>query len=781
MNKQGGFTLIEALIAMVAFGVFMWGLIGAFHLVVEITRDNQRESEAMAIALRRVEAVRNMAYDDIGVTGGIPPGVLPNIETVPYDNINYTVLYDVRYIDDPFDGELGAGDDMPTDYKQVRVEVGVQQAEEIEYSVVLVTNVAPPGLETDVGGGSLLVEVFNSVNDPVQGARVHIVNNDLAEPIDVIGLSNDNGRYFVLGAPTSTEHYEIIVSKEGHSSARTYGVSLENPTPDPPHMSVFEGLLSSKSFFIDSLSTMRLRTFDDAGLSQNWWNSAYAKQVPLTISNTGTVDLPAGMVLSVSVDHAALVAGGGSLASGDDVRVLRKSGSTWNEVDRVASWDTWNTASTTLWFRLADTIPVSGSTDEYYLYSDNALAIDPASVIANIFAPDVSTANAVWYAEDGTGTELSESSAGLHHGAMQGTDETAWVAGRHGGGIAFDGLDDCVVVTHHEDLSPATPFTVETWVKPFVDTPPSTLIEKSSGALHHYALSVQDVLGEKFLEFTYEDNGLDVTLTHPNVLTQDAWTHVAAVVSASDVTLYVDGAASVPTPFTAAPQVNTNDVTIGCDDQSRFFKGELDAIAISASAKTEFPSSAQGFDAVQSGPNTFTQGSFIGSVNLTMTGSKTIGTDGLGEPIPKTVLELTTDATGLYEDNVIEYDTYGIVSDGVATGYDIAGSLPHLPFVMSAGVTQDVALYLAPHEDHTLLLFVQDSQGDPITGATVRLEHALTSYDEQINTSFTGQSFFSPLSVLTYDATVSADGYQEQSFPLEITGQTAHIIQLADL
>lgn len=771
--------MIEVLIAMVAFGVFMFGLISAFHLIVEITRSQQRQTQAMAIASERMEVVRNMPYDEIGVEGGIPQGTLPNVETIVGGRIDYIVLYDVRYVDDPFDGTMGDGDDLPTDYKKVRVEVGVGTPDNIEYSVVLVSNVVPPGLETNAGGGSLLIEVFNSVNDPVQGAEVHLENTNLPEPIDVIGLSNNDGEYAVLGAPASTESYRVTVSKTSYSSSQTYDASAENPNPNPAHMSVFDGLLTTKSFFIDRLSTLNLRTFDDQGLSVAWWDHRYTRRVGLTIQNNGSVDLPAGAVLSVPIDHAAMVTAAQSLASGDDVRVVRNAGNGWDELDRIAAYPGWNQSSTTLWFRLTEMIPAGGTSMDYSIYYNRADAGSPPVALAEIFAPDANDVTAVWYAEDGTGATLSDSSSGLHHAALQNMDALAWGAGKHAGGIQWDGVDDCAVVPDHPDLSPSGPFTIETWVYLVASTATSPIIEKGNGLLHPYSFGVQTVGAAKALRFTYEDSGIDVTVFHPNPIPIDTWAHVAAVVSETDVTLYVDGVGSTPVPILAMPEASTQDVTIGCDDQNRHYKGGLDSLALIPEARTAFPSSQQTFESQRDEPESFSTGVSLPAIALTLTGDKPIGTDALGAPIPKTVISATTDATGLYKKTDTEYDTYDVAIDGGATGYDIAGSLPHLPVVVDAGTTSDVSLFLSPHVDHTLLVSVEDSQGAMVVGATVRLQHAPSGYDQTVSTSFTGQSFFSPLSAFQYSVTISAQGYETQTFPLDVVGQTEHTIQLA--
>ncbi len=105
----------------------------------------------------------------------------------------------------------------------------------------------------------------------------------------------------------------------------------------------------------------------------------YAYRRRITVS--APVGVPTGYSVSVVFNHAAAVAAGRSLASGDDVRILYWSGTAWVELDRFKDIPTaWNTATTRLWFRLQAPIPLLGSDSNYYLhYGDLASAPPPAN------------------------------------------------------------------------------------------------------------------------------------------------------------------------------------------------------------------------------------------------------------------------------------------------------------------------------------------------------------------------------------------------------------------
>ena len=109
----------------------------------------------------------------------------------------------------------------------------------------------------------------------------------------------------------------------------------------------------------------------------------YRRSVPVT---AGTAAVPSGYSVPVTFDHASLVAGGKSLASGDDVRVYYLSGSTWTQLDRVLDeGSSWNSATTTIWFKTQATIGASASDAGYYLFYGYPGAGAPPASPANVY------------------------------------------------------------------------------------------------------------------------------------------------------------------------------------------------------------------------------------------------------------------------------------------------------------------------------------------------------------------------------------------------------------
>jgi hypothetical protein len=115
------------------------------------------------------------------------------------------------------------------------------------------------------------------------------------------------------------------------------------------------------------------------------WNANYAYRKKMTIT-AGSDDIPADYSVSVTLDHAALVSAGKSLASGDDLRVAHWDGSSWTELDRALDpLSAWNDASTQIWFALVDPITASSSDGTYYLHYGYPSATNPPDDWANVF------------------------------------------------------------------------------------------------------------------------------------------------------------------------------------------------------------------------------------------------------------------------------------------------------------------------------------------------------------------------------------------------------------
>jgi type II secretory pathway pseudopilin PulG len=254
---KSGFTLIEAMVAMSVLMIFFGAVAGILHTVLTMVGESKVRLVAASLAQERIEQVRNLSYEDVGVIGGIPAGTLPQEEIVNVNGQEFTINISVVYIDDPFD-DLAPTDPISTDYKRARVAVSWGGAFPSKAPLVMVTDSAPRGQEME-DGGVLWVNVIDARGEAVQGATVTIQNSDVVPAVDLEIESDAKGWVVLPGADECTECYEISVSKNGYSSDRTYGTD-EVTNPSKPHATVILGEVTELTFSIDEVSHLNVTT-----------------------------------------------------------------------------------------------------------------------------------------------------------------------------------------------------------------------------------------------------------------------------------------------------------------------------------------------------------------------------------------------------------------------------------------------------------------------------------------------------------------------------------------
>jgi hypothetical protein len=167
----------------------------------------------------------------------------------------------------------------------------------------------------------------------------------------------------------------------------------------------------------------------------------------------------------------------------------------------------------------------------------------------------------------------------------------------------------------------------------------------------------------------------------------------------------------------------------------------------------------------------------IPNIPFSLHGEKVIGTDAAAQPLYKYDAALTTDGTGEKTISALEWDTYLLSVDGVATGRDIAESCPAQPFVLNPGVSTVTDITLVPHTTHSLRVVVTDSANTPLTSASVRLSR--TGYDTTETSSSCGQVFFPGLvSAEDYVIDTTHPGYVDDSQTISVDGTGAMTIML---
>ena len=267
LKKLRGQTLLEVLIALAIFSILAHALLTLVATTYSINTFNRSRIAARLLAQEKIEVIRNMAYNDIGTVGGIPPGNIPQYETVNLNGLNYIVKTTIIYIDDPFDMQTPQ-DLLPTDYKRVSIEITWEGLESSRKTPVrLITDISPQGIEQTTGGGTLSIIVVDSNLQPVNQADVTISSTGTNPLINMSIKTADNGRVLLPGAPPCNNAcYKIIITKDEYSKEQTYS-SSEIANPEKPNLSVLKGKLTEVTFMIDKLGSLQIASYsDDNGL-----------------------------------------------------------------------------------------------------------------------------------------------------------------------------------------------------------------------------------------------------------------------------------------------------------------------------------------------------------------------------------------------------------------------------------------------------------------------------------------------------------------------------------
>jgi hypothetical protein len=260
------FSFIDVIVGVALILIVFLGIFGAFQLALKIISKSKHKIVAVAIANQKIEEIRNLPYESVGVIGGFPEGILEKTTTTLRNNLKYTIETRVDFVVDATDGLALPEDECPNDYKKVEIKVswpGLFGGGEIKLS----TDVSPENLaqECAVKGGILSVLVFDAFGKMVPSPLIEIKDPKTNETLKT--ATPFEGKYY-FSLATST--YKVVVSKKNYNSERTFGIGevYNNQViaiPEKPHPIILENQISQISFSIDKLSSFLIKTLSPWG------------------------------------------------------------------------------------------------------------------------------------------------------------------------------------------------------------------------------------------------------------------------------------------------------------------------------------------------------------------------------------------------------------------------------------------------------------------------------------------------------------------------------------
>lgn len=260
-STHRGFTLVEIIVALAVFVLFMSGIYSGIQFVFKSVYYSRMKILETAILNEQLEIIRNLPFEDVGIINGSPSGVLERTVTTTRSGIEFTITRTIRNIDDEFDGTIGGdpNDLAPADYKMVEVEIICDKCNQTN-QVSEVTYVSPKLLEGDPTHGALFIEVFDANGDPVVGAEVHVVATETDPTLNLTDTTDNDGMLRLVDLGAGIGAYNITVSKIGYTTDQTIAPSEAIPDPVKEPASVEAQNVTEISFSIDKVSQMDIST-----------------------------------------------------------------------------------------------------------------------------------------------------------------------------------------------------------------------------------------------------------------------------------------------------------------------------------------------------------------------------------------------------------------------------------------------------------------------------------------------------------------------------------------
>lgn len=266
-----GITLVDVLVGIFIFCLFFFGIFGAYKLTLKILFQSKARVIATSLANQKIEQIRNLPYNKIGIEGGYPAGEIPPSENTTLNGVNFTISTIVDFIADERDGIAQPEDSCPNDYKRATVTVSWQG--KYPGQVSLSTDIAPKDeiQECEISGGILQVQVFDSQGELIEGANVEV--EDVFSELEKNCITSLSEKCYIVlppSQPGKSENYKITVTKLGYSKDETFreGDVYEGKVvyvPEKPNATILEGEIIQKSFLIDQLSTFLVQTRSSRG------------------------------------------------------------------------------------------------------------------------------------------------------------------------------------------------------------------------------------------------------------------------------------------------------------------------------------------------------------------------------------------------------------------------------------------------------------------------------------------------------------------------------------
>ncbi len=194
-----------------------------------------------------------------------------------------------------------------------------------------------------------------------------------------------------------------------------------------------------------------------------------------------------------------------------------------------------------------------------------------SSVVDNIVVPPGVVGLVASYSfNEGSGTSLIDRTGSGHTGTLSGATWTS--AGKYGGALSFDGVNDWVTIVDANDLDFTTGMTLEAWVRPTsVSGWRTVMLKERTGGLAYSLYASNDLArADGYVRVSNSDVGVAA----PAALVANQWSHLALTYNGVRMRLYVNGAQVTERLLTGTITASTGVLRLGGNSVwSEFFRG----------------------------------------------------------------------------------------------------------------------------------------------------------------------------------------------------------------
>jgi Concanavalin A-like lectin/glucanases superfamily len=141
----------------------------------------------------------------------------------------------------------------------------------------------------------------------------------------------------------------------------------------------------------------------------------------------------------------------------------------------------------------------------------------------------------------------------------------------------FNGVNQYISIANETAFALTGDVTVSAWINPTDFPVLAGIVSKCQGS----SCSTFTFRLGYSSPYSYIDlDSAAVATGVPGLLTAGSWQHVAAVMSGTTATIYINGVSVLSHPQGFTPQVTSNTLRIGVDYPTRFFNGSIDDVRI---------------------------------------------------------------------------------------------------------------------------------------------------------------------------------------------------------